>query len=118
VVDGHSGRVAMGSRRHFITAMLRAVAALGSIAVFPGRAAACLYGKWWLVCPKGDADLVDDGTCQHQCKTHRIQVFRGKLVTVRCPNGHDTEIDTSTCKRACTDFICPANGCGRNCRVG
>jgi len=103
-------------RREFLVRVLQAFGGIGAVAATARRAEACLYGKWWVVCPRGDADLVDDGTCQHRCEQHGLQVFRGNVVTVRCPNGHDNEIDTGRCDRACTGFSCPR--CGRNCRVG
>jgi len=104
------------SRRHFITkaANLAGVAAI--IAATPKQASACLYGKWWVVCPVGHVDQVDDGTCQHKCEKCGRQAFQGSVVTVRCPSGHDNRIDTASCGRACGAYSCPT--CGKNCRVG
>ena len=106
------------TRRDFIRKLVGVAGAFGFLLANPMRAQACLYGQWWVVCPKGDCDLVDDGTCQHKCEQHGIQVFRGSAVTVRCPNGHDNPIDTAQCGKACTDYWCPTPGCGENCRVG
>jgi len=121
---GHSGfqiseETRMKStRRQFIANLVGAVGAVGFLLAVPRRAHACLYGKWWVVCPRGDADLVDGGTCQHVCQQHHIQVFRGSAVTVRCPRGHDNPIDTAPCGRACTSYTCTAPNCGLNCCVG
>jgi hypothetical protein len=104
------------TRRSFFANFLGAAGGIGFLLATPRRAQACLYGKWWVVCPKGDCDLVDDGTCQHVCEKHGIQVFRGSQVTVRCPKGHDNPIDTAPCGRACTSYKCTV--CGEDCRVG
>ena len=106
------------TRRKFIRKLVGAAGAAGFLLANPMRAQACLYGQWWVVCPKGDCDLVDDGTCQHECEQHHIQVFRGSAVTVRCPNGHDNPIDTAPCGEACTDYFCTRRDCRKNCRVG
>ena len=105
------------NRRQFIVKLVGATGAVGLLSANPKRAKACLYGQWCVVCPKGDCDVVDDGTCQHVCEQHGIQVFRGSEVTVRCPAGHDNAIDTAPCGDACTDFFCPYPGCGKNCRL-
>jgi hypothetical protein len=104
------------SRRDFMAKAARTSGAAVVIALIPKSARACLYGKWWVVCPNGHVDLVDDGTCQHKCEKCGVQAFQGSIVTVRCPNGHDNRIDTAPCGRACTGFNCPT--CGSNCRVG
>ena len=90
-----------------------AVAAL----VFPSQARACLYGKWWVVCPNNHVDEVDDGTCQHKCSKCGQQCFRGNTVTVLCPKGHRNDV-TSQCDHAhCTQhFNCTT--CGVDCRHG
>jgi hypothetical protein len=103
------------SRRQFIAKLFGATGAVGFLLANPGRAHACLAGNWYVVCPYGDADLVTQGTCQHVCQQHHVQVFRGSQVTVRCPKGHDNPIDTAPCGKACTDFNCTT--CGRDCRV-
>lgn len=84
---------------------------------------ACLYGSYWVVCPNNTpnsnpqhVDRVDDGTCQHKCDKCGAQCFRGANVTLRCPNGHDGEVDTSKCGDACTGVNCGT--CGANCRIG
>ena len=89
--------------------------AFGSMGM-PGTARACLYGKWWVKCPNGHVDMVDDGTCSHKCERCGLQVFRGNQVTVVCPNGHANTIDTGACGRACTSYKCET--CGSDCRVG
>jgi hypothetical protein len=77
---------------------------------------ACLYGSFWVVCPNGHVDRVDDGTCQHKCEKCGAQAFNGAKVTLRCPNGHDGVFDTSSCGRACSSAKCGT--CGRECRIG
>ncbi len=104
------------TRRQFIEKMAAASGVLGLIIGTSRPARACLYGKWWVVCPNNHADLVDDGTCQHKCEECGLQAFRGSQVTVRCPNGHNNPIDTAPCGQACTNFNCPT--CGADCRVG
>ncbi len=87
------------------------------------KSRACLYGSYWVVCPKDNShvDRVDDGTCQHECeecKAQKIktQCFDGAKVTLRCPNGHDGKVDTSKCGDACQGVTCGT--CRVNCRIG
>ena len=111
-------------RRREVFGMLAKGAAF-AICVFGmvPKCRACLYGSYWVVCPLNSShvDQVDDGTCQHECekcKAQKIttQCFKGAKVTLRCPNGHDGEVDTSQCRDACTGVTCGT--CGANCRIG
>jgi hypothetical protein len=112
-----AGKVAlMIGRRQLFGRVANTIAlAFGYFASMP-EAKACLYGKYWVVCPNGHVDTVDDGTCQHVCETCHAQVFRGAKVTLRCRNGHDGEVDTAACGRACTSVKCGT--CGIECRIG
>ena len=112
------------TRRQFITTVVGTIAAIcTSVVLAPSPARACLYGKWKVRCPNGHDDIVDAGTCRHNCETDGVQVFSGDVVTVVCPVGHPNRVDTGTYPRkhgrpVMESYTCRVSRCGRECRIG
>jgi hypothetical protein len=80
------------TRRELISTLFVKLGAVAIIATIPRSAFACLSGTWFVRCPNGHVDQVDDITCQHECNTCHAQAFSGGNVTVVCPKGHDNPL--------------------------
>jgi hypothetical protein len=106
----------MNTRREFVRTAMEVLAAAGVVAAVPGRADACLAGRWKVSCPNGHVDLVTGITCQHVCETCRRQAFAGTVVTVVCPDGHANKVETgSDPERSVTSVTCSI--CMKECRI-
>lgn len=106
------------TRREFIASILGTLSAVGLILSQPDQARACLVGTWWVRCPKGHVDTVEDVTCNHDCEKCDTNAFSNGNGTVVCPVGHNNYVRTgSRWERGkwLKSYRCRTADCGREC---
>jgi hypothetical protein len=64
------------------------------VSVVPGRAWACLVGKWTVRCPNGHDEIVDEVTCNYKCRKCGALAFSAGTGLLVCPNGHPNRVAT------------------------
>ena len=106
------------SRREFIASTLGTISGVGFIVARPEHARACLVGTWWVRCPNGHIDTVEDVTCNHDCEKCPARAFSNGNGTVVCPVGHNNYVQTGSSserRRWLKTYRCRTAGCGREC---
>lgn len=110
------------TRRHFIKALVALVGSSTVLLANPLVARACLYGTFIVRCRNGHDDIVEDGTCNHDCEKCGVKAFSNGEGYIVCPSGHANYVQTGTSRRtAMTSYRCRArwpNGavCQQECR--
>lgn len=79
------------------------------------RTRSYLWGTWYVRCPDGHVDKVEDATAQHVCEDDKCkkQCFIDGKVTVMCPDNHTNEIAV---RGRVEGRKCKTDGCKKECR--
>ena len=108
----------MNSRRHFLSSLIGAIGAVGILLSVPTRAHACLYGTFKVRCPNGHVDIVEDGTCNHNCDKCGAKAFTEGEGDLVCPDGHVNHVRTGSSRNrndVTTSVKCRI--CRKECRI-